>query len=95
MENPKQIEDNIATFYERNNLHIPEVEKEYYFKEGQSDGVKLDETTDATVAKQYKLYKGFLATQKIKQSTQGRLHQVIPADSDPRNMRFKRSNVPM
>lgn len=95
MDNPKKVEENIETFYERNNLNIPEAEKEHYFKDNIGPELNVNDPTVAKVAKQYQLYKGFLASEKIKESTGARAHQVIPDDSDPRNLRFYRSKIPM
>lgn len=95
MDNPQTVEENIETFYERNNLNIPEVEKQHYFKDNIGPELNVNDPTVAKVAKQYQLYKGFLASEKIKESTGMRAHQVIPDDSDPRNLRFYRSRIPM
>jgi hypothetical protein len=95
MDNKSGLENNITTFYERNTLNIPEVEKQHYFKDNTGLEVEVNNPTEEKVAQQYKLYKGFLASEKIKESIQGRAHQVIPADADPRNIKFVKSRVPM
>lgn len=81
----QNIEDQIQTFYKRNNLNIPEAEKKIYFdKEGE---IEINKNEDK-VSKQFELFKGYLATSKIKESTGDRVMQIIPSESDPRNLRF-------
>jgi hypothetical protein len=94
MDTREKVEKNIEIFYERNTIHIPEVEKKHYFKD-QPGQIEISNKADDKTAKQFNLYKGFLASERVKLSTQGRIHQVIPDDSDPRNLRFARSRVPM
>ena len=83
--NSKNIEDHIQTFYQRNNLVIPEAERKLYFdKEGD---LIIDKEQDK-LSQKYDLFKGFLATNKIKDGTGERIMQVVPDESDPRNLRF-------
>lgn len=95
MDTCKKVDENIETYYERNNLDIPNVEKELYFDNAYGPKLDIKNTADESVKKKYQLYKGFLASEKIKEQNGMRVHQVIPENVDPRNMRFVRSNIPM
>jgi LysM repeat protein len=94
MDTKERVEKQIETFYERSTISIPEVEKRHYFKD-QPNQLNISNKADAKTAKKFELYKGFLASERVKVSTQGRIHQVIPDDSDPRNARFSRARVPI
>jgi hypothetical protein len=94
MDTKERVEKQIETFYERSTINIPEVEKRHYFKD-QPSQPNISNKADAKTARKFELYKGFLASERVKVSTQERIHQVIPDDSDPRNTRLTRARVPI
>ena len=63
----KNIDNHIETYYERNNLNIPDAEKEVYLDKDNSVEFDPDKFSDENEAKKYKLFRGYLATQKIKE----------------------------
>ena len=59
------IEKHITTFYERNNLNIPDAEKEFFFDKDNPLEFDPEKFEDENEGKKYKMFRGFLATQEI------------------------------
>lgn len=62
METTEGINKNIETFYEIHSLDIPEVKKAVI--DSNKDGL-LSSNADESLKKQYRLYKGFIASNQL------------------------------
>ncbi|CAI2372952.1 unnamed protein product [Moneuplotes crassus] len=85
-----KVDENIETFYERNNTNIPQVEVNHYFKDNQYLLVG-DSKADQKASNQLKLYKNFLVSKRIQQKRRGFDFPSIPDDNHPRNHRIQRT----
>ena len=94
METKEKLEKNIEIFYERNNMKIPEVEVQHYFK-NDPYARQTDSPNESKIEKQYRLYKKFLVSQRIKERQRGVPYYSTPDDVDARYSRFQNERTPL